>query len=159
MAAMGTARWAERLELTHHVHHTTPRTTSSASWAADFSKYLARDKDISGINMLIILLHLTMCSSSKYKHTTLHFSSIVTATQTLLLVLFRRDLFNLSSCSYCFFSAGYFRVAASLFTFPVLLLLIFITKEVIPTGWFLSGSTYFSKANLCFTLLRAKTQF
>lgn len=130
----------------------------SASWAAEFSKCLAQDKGISGINRLIILLHLTTHSNCKYKHTSLHFS-IVTATQTLLLVLFRRDLFNLSSCSYCFFSAGYFRVAVSLFTFPVLLLLIFITKEVIPTCWFLSGSTDFSKANLCSTLLRARTQF
>lgn len=53
----------------------------SASWGPDFSKYLAQDKGVSVIDMLIILLHLMTFSSSKYKYTSLHFSSIVTVLQ------------------------------------------------------------------------------
>jgi len=53
----------------------------SALRGADFSKYLAQDTGTSVIDTLIILLHLMAFSSSKYKHASLHFSSVVTALQ------------------------------------------------------------------------------
>lgn len=75
---------AGRLDLTHHLHLTLyhiPQLPESR-----FQEVFSPGQGHIWNQKLIILLHLTTCSSCKYKHSSLHFS-IVTATQTLLLVL------------------------------------------------------------------------